>query len=169
MLTPFGVSGPGTRGKPDSDLVSIAGNLGKSIGSLFKNKKAKPAPSTISIDVLKVQPVDASHDSTLSMGIVYANDKAKTSIYSDSPSFPVGSIIVRERHDEELKPLPNKVIAMVKREAGFSPNTGDWEFFMFDGWTLALQLRETTGNCAACHSQAKATDWSFRTYMDIKR
>ncbi len=165
MLIPFGVSGPGTRGKPDPDLVSIAGNLGKGIRSLFKSgKKTKATSTNNSIELLST-----THDSGLSVGVVYANEKAKTSIYSDSPSFPVGSILVRERHDEELKPLPNKVIAMVKREAGFSPNTGDWEFFMFDGWTLALQLRETTGNCAACHSQAKATDWTFRTYMDIKR
>lgn len=153
------------RRKADPDLVSIVGDLGKGFRSFFKrDKKAKATSPNNTIELL-----GTNHGTGMSLGMVYANEKAKTNIYLNSPSFPVGSIIVRERHDDELKPLPNTVIAMVKRQVGFSPKTGDWEFFMFDGRSLALQLRETIGNCAACHVQAKASDWSFRTYITIPR
>ncbi len=100
-----------------------------------------------------------------SFGYVYANDLAKVEIEKDSPNFPVGSIIVREKNKTEASEIPDTVIAMVKREKGFSEKTGDWEFFVFDGKDLQMQKRETVGNCAECHSKAKQADWVFREYL----
>jgi hypothetical protein len=66
-------------------------------------------------------------------------------------TYPVGTVI---QH------LPTE--AMVKRAAGFSPETKDWEFFLLDiasGSTTILERGtteiETMGNtCASCHSLA---------------
>jgi hypothetical protein len=152
-------------------MISIVSRIGKKVGSAFR-KRPTPKPSNLDIFSVRIPEAtskDRAHLDGLSFGIVYANEKARTNIYYNSPTYPVGSIIVREKHEEKIGVLPQTVIAMVKREAGFSPNTGDWEFFMLDGRTLALQLRETTGNCAACHVQAKDTDWSFRSYMNFTR
>jgi hypothetical protein len=101
----------------------------------------------------------------MSFGVVYANDLAKGEITRTSPSFPVGSIIVREKNETETSALPQAVIAMVKRSKGFSSATNDWEFFQFDGAGLKPQKRETTGNCAACHIQAEKTDWVFNSHL----
>lgn len=102
---------------------------------------------------------------SFSFGEVYANDLAKAEIKKESPMFPVGSIIVREKNLTTTSETPEIVIAMVKREKGFSEKTDDWEFFVFDGKDLKIQKRETTGNCAQCHSQAKKTDWVFQDYL----
>jgi len=58
--------------------------------------------------------------------------------------------------------------AMVKREAGFSPETGDWEFFFLnvsaDGTEIATRgTADTTnvfgGNCLDCHAPAAGYDY----------
>lgn len=104
-----------------------------------------------------------------SFGHVYANEKALSQIFSEDPIYPAGSIIVRERFVSSEGTVPNTVIAMVKREYGFSPGTDDWEFLVFDGPSLGVQSRETVGSCATCHIGSKATDWVFRSYIDQGR
>lgn len=98
-------------------------------------------------------------------GVVYANDLADAELEKENPQFPVGSIIVREKLDAATSETPQTVIAMVKREKGFSEETGDWEFFVFDGADLKMQRRETKGDCATCHATAAKTDWVFRDYL----
>ncbi len=59
--------------------------------------------------------------------------------------------------------------AMVKREAGFSPATGDWEFFELEVSAQGTQIRARGfaevnnrfgGNCFACHAPARQP-WDF--------
>lgn len=107
-----------------------------------------------------------SHDKNDStFGVVYVNDLAKTEIEKENPQFPAGAIIVREKNASQESLKPETVIAMIKREKGFSPKTNDWEFFVFNGADLKLQKRETRGDCAKCHLQAEKTDWVFRDYL----
>lgn len=94
-------------------------------------------------------------------GVVYANDLALAETKKDRPNFPVGSILVREKNVLQNSPLPQTVIAMVKREQGFSKDTNDWEFFVFDGYLMNLKVRETVGSCSTCHAAASKTDWVF--------
>jgi hypothetical protein len=111
----------------------------------------------------KENPSHGQNDSTF--GIVYANDLAKAKIEKENPDFPAGSIIVREKNQAIDSLIPQTVIAMVKREKGFSKQTGDWEFFVFDGADLKIERRETKGDCAKCHASAAKTDWVFRDYL----
>lgn len=105
------------------------------------------------------------NDHQFSFGAVYANDPAKAELEKENPRFPVGSIIVREKLPMPTSEIPQTVIAMVKREKGFSEKTGDWEFFVFNGPDLKLNSRETIGNCSACHVRAVRTDWVFPGYL----
>ncbi len=100
-------------------------------------------------------------DRSLSQGVVYANALAYTEVKKQRPNFPIGSILVRERHDVSTDETPEMVIAMVKRASGFSAKTKNWEFFVLDGNDLKLRSRETTGSCANCHVRAQKTDWVF--------
>lgn len=161
--------------KNDSpDLVSILGKTGKAIASVFdrKDRPVTKKPAKIDLNSIRMDPrigelLDAKgHETTI--GDVYANEKARTNIYYNKPNFPVGSMIVREKYSL-MGTIPETVIAMVKRDAGFNAATGDWEFFVFNGRDLALQSRESVGSCATCHARAKDTDWTFRTYMNFSR
>lgn len=132
-------------------MVHYIKKLGKGVGKLFAPEK-EPAR------------VDATH-SLFSYGFVYANAPARAEIEKENPQFPPGAIIVREKRATAASETPETVIAMVKREPGFSRQTADWEFFTFNGTDLKLQKRETKGDCAACHAGAKKTDWIFRDYL----
>lgn len=85
----------------------------------------------------------------------------ETLAVAESPtggSYPVGTVI-------QLVPTE----AMVKRRAGWSPTTNDWEFFSLSvsGATTTIQARGVEdvenafgGNCFACHSLA-APQWDL--------
>jgi hypothetical protein len=72
-------------------------------------------------------------------------------------TYPVGTVV-------QLAPIE----AMVKRHEGFSPETGDWEFFklaVVRGETVIVERGTTeigniAGGCAECHAPAAASnDW----------
>jgi hypothetical protein len=96
---------------------------------------------------------------------VYANEAAWREINKDAPHFAAGSIIVREKLLQETDRTPEVVTVMIKREKGFSPKSGDWEFFVLAGSLEKVEKRETVGSCAECHTQAGKTDWVFKTYL----
>jgi len=170
--------GPGIEGP---DVPQIFSQVGKGWKRIFTASKNLPEKKTeIQTPVAKTQTPAAEiqtsnsktdfgilllNDHQFSFGMVYANDLAKAEIEKEDPNFPVGAIIVREKNETAASETPQTVIAMVKREKGFSEKTGDWEFFVFNGADLKLNSRETVGNCAACHIQAEKTDWVFRDYL----
>ena len=72
---------------------------------------------------------------------------------SDGGTYPVGSLV---------QLVPGE--AMVKREAGFSPGTNDWEFFELDVSAEGTEIRARGGvevvnrfggSCADCHARAE--------------
>lgn len=134
---------------------------GRTIWKAFSRKEKEsiklaqptaPAPTAAEIE-------DTDHGQTF--GVVYANDLALAETKKERPNFPVGSILVREKNALENSPIPQTVIAMVKREMGFSKETNDWEFFLFDGYLMNLKVRETVGSCSTCQATTAKTDWVF--------
>lgn len=95
----------------------------------------------------------------------FANDLANAEIYKDAPKFPVGSVIVREKLLNAEDAQPELVTVMVKREKGFNPKNGDWEYLVVEGGLSKITKREKKGSCAACHAQAEQTDFVFKTYL----
>ena len=95
----------------------------------------------------------------------YANEAAQAEIYKNAPKFPAGSIIVREKLLTAEAANPELVTVMLKREAGFSRKTGDWEYLIVAGDLNKVQKREKTGSCSKCHAAAAQTDFVFKTYL----
>jgi hypothetical protein len=162
---PFELLSSGSK-KNQKDLVGIFADLGKQIKKLFPKKREKnETTESAKIDPLPKGVTFSTGSHEFSFGVVYANDPAQAEIEKANPDFPVGSIIVREKNASATSAVPELVIAMVKRENGFSPATGDWEFFVFGGADLKMQKRETKGDCAACHRKIEKNDWVFRDYL----
>jgi hypothetical protein len=95
----------------------------------------------------------------------FANEPAQGEIYKAAPKFPAGSIIVREKLLSAEDAQPELVTAMIKREKGFSPKTGDWEYVVVEGGLNKISRREKTGSCSNCHAGAADTDFVFKTYL----
>ena len=72
--------------------------------------------------------------------------------------FAEGSILVK-KHKEKTSGALGPVFAMIKRETGFYPDGGDWEFVVTDPRGVVDQ-RGQLPSCARCHAEA-STDWVF--------
>jgi hypothetical protein len=81
-----------------------------------------------------------------------------------SNRFPSGSMLV-ELHRGPSSNGP--IFAMVKRDPGFYPEGGDWEFVVTDadGW---IEDRGALALCARCHAEA-ATDSVFPLPSDAAK
>ena len=78
---------------------------------------------------------------------------------SEKPKFPEGSIVVREKLPAPDAAQPELLAAMIKRPAGFSKSTGDWEYLLLDGTATKVRDRKKKGDCYACHSGHKDRDF----------
>lgn len=116
-------------------------------------------------DTSRKEPKNLHEKTAQTFARVFVNSIGQSEAEKENPQFAPGSIIVREKLQFGTDADPELVAVMVKREKGFSPKSGDWEFFVFGGKDLKLQKRETKGDCAKCHIQAQKTDWVFRSYL----
>jgi len=117
-----------------------------------RNGRPAPAPSK--------EP--ATHAGEQSFGVVYANAAARVPIASPEPqTFPVGSVIVREKLTRADSEHPDLLAVMIKRAPGFNPKAGDWEFLLVDGAGTKVLERQKKGSCLDCHSSQRERDFVY--------
>ena len=103
---------------------------------------------------------------------IFMNDLAADAFGKTSGSvaaYPVGSIIVKEkkalgywsttRPRDERTRANDGVGGMIKREPGYDPAHGDWEYFYFEDPDKIE--RGKIGSCVGCHGGAAARDYVF--------
>lgn len=94
---------------------------------------------------------------------LFVSPDAADSLYDPWAGFPVGTLILKEKLPKESGAGPELITGMLKREAGFWPELGDWEFFTTDGKVSSLTSRGKLETCAECHRDYK--DRSFVTKL----
>lgn len=100
---------------------------------------------------------------------VYVNEAGRHAMLSERwPKFPQGSLIVKEKLDGKASPTPELLTAMLKRESGYDPKNGDWEYFVLDGTATKIVERGQLESCQSCHTARKNTDYIFRIYLPAK-
>ncbi|HEX8338068.1 MAG TPA: cytochrome P460 family protein [Pyrinomonadaceae bacterium] len=97
---------------------------------------------------------------------VYVNDAGRRAMLEEkSPRFPVGSLVVKEKLPARDAAEPELLTAMLKREAGYDPEGGDWEYLVLDGRGEELRARGRLETCRACHQTYPHTDFVARNYL----
>ncbi|MEN9283361.1 MAG: hypothetical protein RLZZ179_854 [Verrucomicrobiota bacterium] len=86
---------------------------------------------------------------------LFISPDAADSLYDPWAGFPVGTLILKEKLPKEPGAGPELITGMLKREAGFWPELGDWEFFTTDGKVSSLTSRGKLETCAECHRDYK--------------
>jgi hypothetical protein len=81
------------------------------------------------------------------------------------PRFPEGSVIIKEKLTAEDSTKPELMTIMRKREKGYNPTHGDWEYLVTDGAGKQIQAAGKLDNCQKCHIQWKAGDYVSRRYL----
>jgi Cytochrome P460 len=97
----------------------------------------------------------------LQPGSVFANDNALEIIRNKGKLFPEGSILVREKLKSSDDKEPEMLAVMIKREAGFNLDGGDWEFLLVDGAKTKVKLQQKKGECLDCHRSQQGNDFVY--------
>ena len=100
---------------------------------------------------------------------IFMNDSAATAFRESAATYPVGSVIVKEKQGLEYRvdtavtegsaKTRDGVGGMIKRAPGYDPTDGDWEYFYFED--AAKIERGTIRTCVECHRGAAARDYVF--------
>jgi hypothetical protein len=85
-----------------------------------------------------------------------------------NPKFPVGSMIVKEKLGSTGGTNPEVLTAMIKREPGYNPEGGDWEYLVLNGSASKIVEQGKLTRCSGCHTPYKNTDFITRTYLPEK-
>lgn len=107
---------------------------------------------------------------------VYANRTAEATMRKGGV-FPEGSMIVKKkflapgwttsRTAESIKdPEPDIATVMIKRNKGFNPKCGDWEFAVLDKSGEKVTAQGKLETCMSCHASKAKSDCVYRTYVD---
>jgi hypothetical protein len=97
---------------------------------------------------------------------VYVNDIGRRAMMEEeTPHFPQGSIVVKEKLSTPTSTTPELLTVMIKRAPGYNPESGDWEYLVTDGTGKSIQKRGKLENCQGCHLRDKSTDYVSRSYL----
>ena len=97
---------------------------------------------------------------------VYVNEQGREPMMTKRvPSFPVGSMIVKEKLTDKGSKEPELLTAMIKRPTGFYPDGGDWEYLVLDGSASKIVERGKLDQCKTCHLLYKHADFVTRLYL----
>ncbi|MGL6076408.1 MAG: cytochrome P460 family protein [Fimbriiglobus sp.] len=127
--------------------------------------RAMPTPEQAAREEKESQAATKTHGPHHVGAIQMRVSPASESAFREGRALPVGTVIVKEKYDFASPETPmNSYALMTKREPGYFPDGGDWEYTFV---TLNPERKVTTGklmNCASCHHNA-AKDYLFRTYI----
>ena len=98
---------------------------------------------------------------------VYVNAQGEKAM-AKRLKFPVGSVIVKEKFANVAGKLPRPELTtvMIKRENGFNPKCGDWEFAVLDASGKKLLERGKIDRCMKCHVGEASSDFVFGNYRN---
>src|SRR5688500_3414875 len=97
---------------------------------------------------------------------VFVNPVGREAMMSkQTPKFPVGSMIVKEKHGSVESMMPEVLTVMIKREAGYNPESGDWEYLVLDGAASRIVERGKLTRCSSCNVVYERRDFVSRTYI----
>jgi hypothetical protein len=97
---------------------------------------------------------------------VFVNDAGKQAmLFQKQPTFPRGTVIVKQKLANPSSTEPEALTAMIKRAKGFNPEGGDWEYLVLTGDGSTVVSRGRNESCQACHRLYTATDFVTRAYL----
>jgi hypothetical protein len=105
------------------------------------------------------------HGPHVNYSIIVRVSPEAIALFREGKPLPTGAVVAKEKYADwsASGPLSGYAV-MTKREAGYYPEGGDWEY---EYVSLVPERKETRGrlaNCAACHASAKDRDYLFRSY-----
>ncbi len=97
---------------------------------------------------------------------VYVNNIGKRAMLQEKTAkFPPGSIIVKEKLTYATSKIPELLTVMRKRELGYDPSHGNWEYLVVDGTGTQVQVWGRLQTCQGCHANYRDEDYIDRSTL----
>ena len=131
--------------------------------------KMDPAVAALCAAIIPRPSVNPHQNKFIS---VYVNDVGQRAMMTElTPVFPQGSMIVKEKLSSKESQEPELLTAMLKREKGYNPDSGDWEYLVLNGSASKIVERGRLSSCSSCHAAYSGTDFVTRLYLpdDVRR
>ena len=126
--------------------------------------KLDPIMSVLCAAAVKSSPDTPHRDKYIR---VYVNDVGKDAMLkARNPKFPAGTIVIKEKLSEKQSQSPEFYTIMLKREAGYSPRGGDWQYLIMDSTKARIENPANVESCQSCHAGWGAkSDFVSRAYL----
>lgn len=95
---------------------------------------------------------------------VYVSPGGDTAMRTKPAAFPVGTIILKEKFSDSQGQYTELFTGMLKRDAGYNPDCGNWEFFTLSADASRVTSRGKLENCMACHVDYRDSDFVTKSY-----
>jgi len=157
----------GSKPSPPTILEAVKGY------SDWKKANASPVRLTTSFDLLCRGITPEEHQSHQKANphferfiTVYVNKLGEQAMMKGG-TFPVGSVVVKEKREKEKGPVVLSTV-MIKREDGYNPTCGDWEFGALNADATKTDGEGKLESCMKCHAEQSKNDYTFKTYIGAK-
>lgn len=94
---------------------------------------------------------------------VYVSEAGReTYAQENAKAFAEGTVIVKEKLAKKDSQDAMELGVMIKREKGFAPKSGNWQFIFVDAKGTVTDQQSKLENCASCHRLREKSDYVFR-------
>jgi len=102
---------------------------------------------------------------------VYVNEMGqKAMLTAKNPRFPVGTIVLKEKLPQKQSQTPEFFTIMLKREAGYDPRGGDWQYLIMGSAKTRVENPSDLESCQSCHSAwGEKSDFVSRNYLSAQQ
>lgn len=94
---------------------------------------------------------------------VLVSSEGVASFKANKYPYPEGTIILKQKFANSETKTPDFYTGMLKREKGYNPKAGDWEFFTLTGNAKAITARGRIDSCMDCHGQHPKSDFVMKS------
>jgi hypothetical protein len=147
----------------DGSLVKLASNLTNLVCIT-----AKPVAMQPNVMVLCAPGRMPDHSTLLTnreaVYRVYVTPAGAPAMKTDDATFPLGTVILKQKLATPAATVPELYTGMLKREKGFNPACGDWEFFTLSGDAKTVTSRGRMESCMNCHTSYPDSDFVTKHY-----
>ncbi len=95
---------------------------------------------------------------------VYVSRAGQKAMESRIDKFPRGTMVVKQKFSDPEGKSPELFTLMQKREPGYDPEHGDWEYAIVNRTATQVLARGRLESCIDCHKAYARTDYVTRAY-----
>ncbi len=95
---------------------------------------------------------------------VYFTRSGSAATTGSDGSYPEGTMILKRKYQDPQGRTTELFTGMLKREKGYNPEAGDWEFFAIDSRGEQVTEFGRIDSCIACHAAFRKNDFVSRKY-----